>query len=113
MTEPPLELPSDQVRPSVVADRSDVFSDKLIGASGVEMIVAPLPADESTELPLKFVAKTLTETLTFSLNEYGADVRTDNGIVHYVAEIIVLSVPSQLTESSVYVDPSLYKIVTV
>jgi hypothetical protein len=42
-----------------VADRSEVFSDKLIGASGVDMIVAPLPADEAAELPLTLVAKTL------------------------------------------------------
>ena len=96
-----MELPSVQVRPRVVADRSDVFSDKLIGASGVEIIVAPLPADEATELPFTLVAKTLAWTLALELNEYGADVRTDKGIVHCVAETIELSDPSQLTESSV------------
>jgi hypothetical protein len=87
-----------------VADRSDVFSDKFIGASGVEIIeiiVAPLPADEATELPNTLVAKTLTWTLALELNEYGADVRTDKGIVHCVAETIELSVPSQLIKSSV------------
>ena len=51
-----------------MADRSDVSSIKLVGASGVVMIVAPLPADESIELPLTFVAKTLTWTFAFKLN---------------------------------------------
>ena len=43
-----------------MAVRSDVFSDKFIGASGVEIIVAPLPAGESAELPFTFVANTIT-----------------------------------------------------
>ena len=54
-----MELPSVQVRPRVVSVRSEVFSDKLIGASGVPIIIAPLPADEVVELPFEFVAVTL------------------------------------------------------
>ena len=65
-----------------MADRYDVFSTKLIGASGVKIIVAPLPADESRELPFTLVAKTLTYTAVVKLNEYGADVKTDKGIMH-------------------------------
>ena len=46
-----------------MADLSDVFSVKLIGTSGVEMIVAPLPAEESNEVFLTLVAATLAWTL--------------------------------------------------
>ena len=44
--------------------------------------MAPLPADEAAELPFTLVANTLICTLVLQLNEYGADVKTDNGIVH-------------------------------
>jgi hypothetical protein len=60
-----------------VADRSDVFSDKLIGASGVQIIVAPLPMFEASELPYTLVATTLAKTKSPELKKYGGYVRTD------------------------------------
>ena len=100
MTDPPLELPALHVRPRFVAVRSDVFSARLIGASELVIIVAPLPVGDASEIPLTFVTTTLASTLVFRLNEYGAAVRVDKGTVHCVAEMIVLSVPSQLIKSS-------------
>ena len=70
------------MRPRFVAVRSEVFSSRFIGASGVVIIVAPLPADDEIELPLTFVATTLASTLVFKTNENGAEVSTDNGTVH-------------------------------
>ena len=64
------------------------------------IIVAPLPTDEAAELFFTLVAKTLAWTLVVKLKDYGADVNTDRGIMHCVAEITELSVPSQLTVSS-------------
>jgi len=47
------------VRPSVDFVRSKEFSVRLIGASGVVVIIAPLPALDSIEDPYKFLATTL------------------------------------------------------
>ena len=50
---------------------------RLIGASGIVIILAPSPVSESVELPLTFVAETFTSILVLKLSEYGADVNTD------------------------------------
>lgn len=42
--DPPSEVPEVQVNPRVEDVRSEVFSAKLIGASGLVMIKAPFPA---------------------------------------------------------------------
>ena len=78
-----------------------------IGASGTVIIVAPLPVEDSAEEPLLFVAITFAITLSPNCKEYGALVKADLGIRHYVAARIVLSEPRQFTVSSVKVDPSL------
>ena len=77
------------------------------------IIVAPEPAVDSDEVPLTFVAEILACTLEFKLKENGAAVNTDRGIVHCVADLMVLSEPSQLTVSAEYVIPSLYNIVII
>lgn len=81
-TDPPSVAPADHCKPSVDAVRSDVFSTKLIGASGFVIIVAPLPLGETFELPLMLVALTVAKISSAKLNKYGAEVRVDKGTTH-------------------------------
>ena len=57
---PPFEDPALHVRPSVDFVRYEVFSARLVGASGDVVITAPLPSDDSVESPYKLVAITFT-----------------------------------------------------
>lgn len=82
ITDPPLEAPSFQVSPKVVAVLYYVSSTKAVGALGAAIIVAPLPIGDSIESPFTFVAITLTRTLTVIAKENGGLVNTDRGIVH-------------------------------
>jgi hypothetical protein len=81
-------------------------SERFLGGSGLVIIVAPCPALDTPESPLTFVAITVTNTPSPREREYGEASSTLSGIVHYVAAMIELSVPSQFVESSVNVVPS-------
>jgi len=55
---PPLETPSDQVRPIWVAKVTDGLFAKLSGASGTRTIKAVPPTGDGGELPFMFIAVT-------------------------------------------------------
>jgi len=57
---PPFEDPALQVRPSADFVLCEVFSTRLVGASGDVVITAPLPSDDSVESPYRLVATTFT-----------------------------------------------------
>lgn len=103
---PPLYVPMSHYRPRLVAVRSEVFSAKLSGASGLVMIVAPVPIRDTGLSPLIFVAITLTLTKSSRFKEKGEVVKLANGTVHSVAEMIELSEPSQFVSCSVNVKSS-------
>jgi len=59
---PPVKLGGSQVRPKVDFVLYESTSAKLVGESGVVVILAPLPANEATESPYKLRAITLAKT---------------------------------------------------
>jgi len=56
---PPLDDPALQVKPSVDFVLWEVFSTRVVGASGAVVITAPLPSVDSAESPYRLVAITL------------------------------------------------------
>ena len=72
-----------------------------IGGSGLVIIYAPVPAADATELPTKFVARTLAQTQSPDVKPYGAACRTDIVTVQMVDETLqqtasVANVPATL-----------------
>ena len=51
MTSPPVNIAGSQIRPIVVGVLEAYTSRRLIGRSGFVVIIAPLPASETSELP--------------------------------------------------------------
>jgi hypothetical protein len=66
-----------------------------MGASGVVEVTAPFPGFDPTEAPIRFVAITLTKMLDPQGKSKGVFSNSSEGIVHYVAAIIIASDPSQ------------------
>jgi hypothetical protein len=73
---PPFHVPSVHERPIWYAFVTDGTSAKLIGASGARRISAPLPASETTEVPLIFLAVILAKTLEPQARLKGAPYRS-------------------------------------
>ena len=86
------------MRPSVDFVLSRVFSVRLIGASGVVVMIAPLPALDSCEEPYIFLATTLTYTPEPHSSENGDDLNVVTGIVHVFAVETDISQSMRSTE---------------
>lgn len=82
IVEPPFDDPAAQVKPNYVAVLNPVFSANVIGASGAVMIVAPLPASDTMDVPFALVAVILAKTPSLVDMLYGDDVSTERGTVH-------------------------------
>jgi hypothetical protein len=61
-------MPASQLKPKLVAVLSDDYSAKLIGASDLVMIVAPVPTADITLSPLTLVAVTVALIMSPVLN---------------------------------------------
>ena len=64
---------------------------RLIGASGVVVMIAPLPALDSCEEPYIFLATTLTYTPEPHSSENGEALSEATGIVQVVVRDVVMS----------------------
>jgi hypothetical protein len=64
MTDPPSDTPAVHCKPKADAVLSAVSSIRLIGASGLVITIAPLPASDTIESPLELVATTLAKMLS-------------------------------------------------
>jgi hypothetical protein len=72
---------------------------KLMGASGINTMLAPLPVADVIELPYLFNAVTVTLILSPSFREKGYYVSVDNGIIQLKSDTILDFVPSQFSFS--------------
>lgn len=88
---PPIKSALLHVKPRVDFVLSEVSSAKLIGESGVVVMIAPLPVLDSSEEPYRFKATTLALTLDPHSSEYGVDLSTVTGIMHVVAIEVYIS----------------------
>ena len=75
----------------------------LIGGSGFVTIIAPLPEFDYVELPWIFVAITFAKTLEPQGKLYGDAYKVATGILQDLAEITVVEIGSQYTDSVVNV----------
>ncbi len=69
---------------------------RLIGASGIVRMIAPFASLENAELPTKFVALTLAQTLEPHAKLNGVLLSVVAGKVHCAEDMIVDYVPAQL-----------------
>lgn len=104
-----MNVGGSHVKPRVDAVRADVSSARDVGASGMVIIIAPLPAFDSVDAPFSLIATIFAKIDEPYGSEQGAALRVETGMVQELAVTIAGKAPLQLTESTVNVAPSLYR----